>query len=280
MIDYTLRFIKRFAVLIPGIVIAYFSARDIFPLIDKRFPLEIAIFITYVISAYVLIPALIRLLRIILPPQHLPLYCVTPDGFASDPLNVGIIGSRRELIMAMTAAGWYLADRRNLTNTAKQVAKALARIPYPSAPMSSLFLFGRRQDVGFEIPLGKRGHRHHVRFWATTYSDNEKLTVRSIHWHKRREHLRASDNLLWIGAASLDEGLTLIRHNVQITHLVNPDTDNERELIVKKLQVADLAASVRRISLVRPYKLVNRGWRAHLRTDGQMAIIHLKKTGR
>ncbi len=46
-------------------------------------------------------PALIRLFRIIHPPDHLPLYCVTPDGFASDPLNIGLISTRRQLIHAM-----------------------------------------------------------------------------------------------------------------------------------------------------------------------------------
>src|SRR3982751_48517 len=119
MIQYMLRLAKRFAILVPGVVIAYFSVRNIFPYFDDRLPLSLAILATYALGAYVLIPALIRGYRIIRPADHLPLYCVTPDGFASDPLNIGIIGTRRELIIAMQAAGWHVADRHTLKNVTR-----------------------------------------------------------------------------------------------------------------------------------------------------------------
>ena len=116
MIQYFLRLAKRFAVLVPGLVIAYFSVRNIFPYFDKRLPLGFAILFTYGLGAYVLAPALIRLYRIIWPAKHLPLYCVTPDGFASDPLNIGLIGTRQQVIKAMDKAGWYQAEPHNLRN--------------------------------------------------------------------------------------------------------------------------------------------------------------------
>src|SRR5947209_3052479 len=105
MIDSIWRLAKRFAVLIPGLIIAYFSVRDVFPIFDKRVPAVVAVLLTYIIAAYVLIPALIRFVRIVRPPSHLPMYCVTPDGFASDPINIGIIGSKDELVEAMEQAG-------------------------------------------------------------------------------------------------------------------------------------------------------------------------------
>src|SRR5271156_4363956 len=97
MMEFALRAAKRFAVLLPGIVIAYFSVRDIFPYFHRGLPLSLAILATYALAAYGLIPAIIRVLRIVRPPDHLPLYCVTPDGFASDPLNIGVIATRRGL---------------------------------------------------------------------------------------------------------------------------------------------------------------------------------------
>jgi hypothetical protein len=275
MVSYPLKFIKRFAVLIPGIVIAYFSVRNVLPLLDKKLPVALAIFLTYVLVAYVFIPALIRIIRIVVPAKHLPLYCVTPDGFASDPLNIGIIGSRRQLITAMTESGWYAADRRTVRSTITQIFRILTDIDYPSAPVSNLYLFGRKQDISFEIPLGGSGNRHHVRFWATTYTDDKTLNIRSIDWHKRKEHISADDNLLWVGAASLDEGFTLIRHNIQITHMVNRNTDDERDLIVERLRKVKLVKSVHLVPLGQPYKLINRGWRAHLHTDGKMAVVKL-----
>src|SRR3954463_6646805 len=133
MTQYLLRVAKRFAVLLPGIVIAYFSVRNIFPYFDRRLPLGFAIFVTYVIGAYVLAPALIRLWRIIRPANHLPLYCVTPDGFASDPLNIGVMATRRQLITAMEQAGWYIADPHRLRFVIRQALSTVYGWSYPNA---------------------------------------------------------------------------------------------------------------------------------------------------
>jgi hypothetical protein len=277
MVTYSWRFLKRFIVLIPGIIIAYFSVRDIFPYFDKRVPLALAIFITYALGAYVLIPALIRIIRIIRPAQHVPLYCVTPDGFASDPLNIGIIGTHQELVKAMELAGWYVADPYNIRHVAHQILSTIFSWSYPAAPVSSLYLFGRRQDVAFEIPVegSGSGSRHHVRFWATTYHESKHLSVTKIHWHHRRAHVH-DDTLLWVGAASLDVGIAPIRHNLQITHMIDPDTDQERELIVSQLRQAELIGKTDSVKLGRPYQLVNRAFRGYLKTDGRMFVVRLK----
>lgn len=281
MIQYFLRLAKRFAVLLSGIVIAYIivayvSLRNIFPYFDKRLPLGVAILATYVLGAYVLMPALARLYRIFRPTDHLPLYCVTPDGFASDPLNIGIIGTRRQLINSMKQAGWYVADRHTIRNIVRSIICIALEQPYPTAPMSGLYLFGRKQDIAFEIPTGPSpSERHHVRFWATTYEQKERLSIRSIHWQHRRAHVYG-DDLLWVGAASLDVGLMFIRHNLQLTHMIAPDTNEERELIVSQLQDQKLVKKVETIKLGNPYRLVNRALRGFLHTDGKMTIVSLK----
>lgn len=276
MIQYVLRVAKRFAILIPGLVIAYFSVHDIFPYLNEELPWAIAIVITYALAAYVLIPAIIRVVRIIRPPKHLPLYCVTPDGFASDPLNVGIIGTRRELINAMHDAGWEIADRHTAKNMLRIVYSHLLNRVYPNAPVSSLYLFGRKQDIAFEIQTGGYSERHHVRFWATTYDDSKNFSIKTIHWHNRKRHV-FGDNLLWVGAASKDTGITLIRHNFQPTHMIDPDTDKERELIVRQLKKAGLVKKVDAVKLDNPYRLVNRVWRGSLHADGKMKIVTLKR---
>lgn len=278
MVQYLLRLVKRLAVLLPGIVIAYFSVRNIFPYFDKRLPLGLAILVTYVVGAYLLIPAIIRLWRVLRPADHLPLYCVTPDGFASDPLNIGIIATRRQLINSMEQAGWYVADPRSLRNNIREMLSAVYDWHYPNAPVSSLYLFGRKQDIAFEIPVKGvvGGSRHHVRFWATTYEDRQPLTIHTIHWHHRRNRVYG-DNLLWVGAASLDAGVNFIRHNFQMTHMINPDTDMERELIVAGLRTKKLVKKIRTIKLGEPYRLINRVISGSLHTDGRMAVVTLNK---
>jgi hypothetical protein len=280
MIDYTVRFLKRFIVLVPGIIIAYVSINTIFPAFDKRFPLAIAIFFTYVLGAYLLIPLLIRIGRIFLPARHLPMYCVTPDGFASDPLNVGVIATRAELITAMATAGWHVADSHSIRHVFRQFVTALLNQPYETAPMSYLYLFGRRQDIGFEIPLeGTRGQRHHVRFWAASYEESTQMSVKKLRWHDRNS-VRKNKDLLWLGAASRDVGFAVIRHNVQITHMIDANTNVERQLIVDGLRQANLIKNVQTIRLRKPYWLMNRALGGQLHTDGQLAVVTLRSTAR
>lgn len=277
MIQLVLRLVKRFAVLLPGIAIAYLSVRDIFPYFDRRLPLAFAILVTYALGAYVLVPALIRLVRIIKPVNHLPLYCVTPDGFASDPLNIGILATRRQLIGAMEAAGWHLADPHRGRYVLRHILSTVYGWTYLNAPVSHLYLFGRKQDLAFEIPIddATAGSRHHVRFWATTFDQRQNLTVRNIHWHRRNSHVQG-DNLLWVGSASLDVGIGFIRHNLQVTHMIDPDTNKERELIIEQLHSCKLIKKVETIQLDKPYRLINRVMSGHLHTDGKMSVVRLK----
>lgn len=278
MVQYLLRLAKRLAVLLPGIIIAYVSVREIYPYFHRRLPLGLAIFATYMLGAYVLIPAIIRLWRVLRPADHLPLYCVTPDGFASDPLNVGIIATRRQLIDSMERAGWHVADPHRLRNMVREALSTIYGWSYPNAPVSSLYLFGRKQDIAFEIPIEgvAGGGRHHVRFWATTYEDKQPLAIHTIHWHHRKEHVYGN-NLLWVGAASLDIGVNFIRHNLQLTHMIDPDTNKERELIVGQLQERGLVKKVHMIKLGEPYRLINRVISGSLHTDGRMAVVMLNR---
>jgi hypothetical protein len=276
MVQYLLRVAKRFAILLPGFVIAYFSVRDIFPYFDARLPLGFAILATYILGAYVLAPAIIRAFRIVRPATHLPLYSVTPDGFASDPLNIGIIANRRQLITAMEQAGWHVADPHRLRYLIRHGLSAVYGWSYPNAPVSNLYLFGRKQDIAFEIPIeDSQGHRHHVRFWATTYDHEQPLSIKTIHWHRRRARLEG-DDLLWVGAASRDSGIGYIRHNLQFTHMIDPDTNRERQLIVDQLKGRDLVKKVDTVKLGKPYRLINRVLGGSLHTDGKMDIVRLR----
>ena len=100
------RTFKRLVVLIIGLGAVYVAVWQVFPFFDHRLPIALAAFATYVLMAYAVLPAVNRGVRLFVKPNHIPLYSVTPDGFASDPLNVGVIGTRAQLVEAMTKAGW------------------------------------------------------------------------------------------------------------------------------------------------------------------------------
>jgi len=281
MLNQVIRFGKRAVVLLPIVIVGYLSVFKIYPIFEDHVPWVVALVVTYAVGAYLLVPGIMRLVRIIRPPKHVPLYCITADGFASDPLNIGLIGTREQVVQAMKKAGWLPADKLTIRTGARTLLSTLYGWRYDTPPMSLLFLFGRRQDLAFQLPIedGRAGARHHVRFWAATYTEKDKLSARAIHWHNRQAHVR-DDKLLWLGAASRDIGVTFIRHSAQLTHLVDPNTDAERELITKQLQAAKAAKLKDRIKLGEPYKLVNiHALRGDLHTDGRMAILEIHEAG-
>lgn len=271
-----MRFIARFAVLLPGIFITFFAVRELFPTIHRRLPLALAILITYVLIAYILIPVAFRLIRIIIKPRYIPLYCTTPDGFANDPINIGIVGTKSQLTRTMKAAGWHQADPRTFRNIVKMVVSIIRRQSYPSAPFSSLYLFGRSQDLGFQLQVDDSPlHRHHVRFWASTYTNDPSFRDHVHFWQKHHKS-KSTTRILWVGAVSLDVGFAPIRHNAQITHMIHPDTNAERQFLKKALEATGQVKSTRTVTIGKAHQLRNRAVRGYMQTDGKMAICELK----
>ena len=154
-------------------------------------------------------------------PQH----TINVHGRQGDAVNVAFVGSDEELHRAMAVAGWFPADPITLKTSARLVADVLGRKPYPDAPVSNLYLWGRVQDLAFEQPVGNSPkQRHHVRFW------------RSLEVDDNREPL-------WLGAATYDVRVEISRTTGGITHRIAPDIDGERDKLIRDTGIAgDLAA--------------------------------------
>jgi hypothetical protein len=85
-----------------------------------------------------------------------------PDGLPGDPLNVALIGSEADIQRAFAAAGWHPADPITLRSSLAIAGSVVLDRPDPEAPMSTLLLFGRHQDLSFEKDIGRsaRGRNH------------------------------------------------------------------------------------------------------------------------
>lgn len=273
-----IRLAQRIFVLVVGAAVIYLAVWEFFPFFDNRVPLALALLATYVFTAYLFIPLITRLIRLFWIPKHIPLYCITPDGFVSDPINIGIIGTKKQFTAAMKAAGWYQADPRTPQNILKMIRSIIFRRAYPTAPFSSLYLFGRKQDLGFQKPYkGKLSHRHHVRFWAC-HLDGPESFHKDVHFWQRF-HRPSSDNesrQLWVGAASKDIGIVPIRHNAQLTHMIHPDTNAERDLIVEDLRRSHSVSKTITERVHEGFSLPNRALRGVLNADGKIRICILK----
>ncbi|MFM8414946.1 MAG: LssY C-terminal domain-containing protein [Planctomycetota bacterium] len=143
-----------------------------------------------------------------------PRHTTTARGHQGDAVNVAFIGTEQDLHRALAAAGWYAADPITLKTSIRIAADCVLRKPYPHAPVSDLYLWGRTQDAAFEQPVGDSpAQRHHVRFWRSRELDDQGRP-------------------LWLGAATFDERVELSRTTGGITHKIGPDIDRERNKLV------------------------------------------------
>ncbi len=76
------------------------------------------------------------------------------DGIPGDPLNVALIGTETEVKSIMLAAKWYPADPLGLRSDLEIAADTVLKRPDDRAPVSSLYLWGRKEDLAFEQPVG------------------------------------------------------------------------------------------------------------------------------
>jgi hypothetical protein len=108
--------------------------------------------------------------------------------------------------------------------------------PYPTAPFSTLYLFGRGQDIGFQKAIDNSPRkRHHVRFWALALARAE-ATVGTARFWLNTDRPPDEGRVLWVGAGTRDTGFSLTRLTFQITHATDSDTNLERDFIVAELK--------------------------------------------
>lgn len=152
-----------------------------------------------------------------LMPTSLPKISYNVDGIPGDPLNVALIGSSEEVILAMAAIGWQLAAPITVASSAQIAASVLLELPYPDAPISDLYVFDHKQDLAFQLQTGESAsRRRHVRWWQT-------------------KDLDAQGRPFWIGAVTLDVSTGLSYRTGQITHHIDADVDAQRDLLMADL---------------------------------------------
>ena len=190
----------------------------------------------------------------------------TAAGIPGDPINVGLVGSRDDVLCAMNAAGWYPADPITLRSSIEIVGSVLLDRPYRDAPVSHLYYNGRRQDLAFEKPAGKSAdRRHHVRFWRALDRGQEGRAV-------------------WLGAVTFDKSVGVSRYTGAITHHIDADIDRERSLLAADLEAVDLVDAKYQVTGVGPTVTGRNGGGDPYYTDGEVWILRLveachKRTG-
>jgi hypothetical protein len=185
-----------------------------------------------------------------------PLTTFNRKGLPGDPLNMEIHGTDGQLGSSFLAAGWYRADEVDLITSIRISVDSILGRKYSTAPISNLYLFGRKEDYAFERPGNNVRQRDHIRFWHTGRVTDDGRPI-------------------WIGSATKDVKVELSRTNHLPTHGIAPDLDAERQLVVSELSQTGYVVSLSaRPGFGKETHGANGGGDPYF-TDGMIALLAL-----
>jgi hypothetical protein len=215
------------------------------------------VLLCYLLLAYLVLPLLWRHYEHQKKLDGLPMVTTTAQGIPGDPINVGMVGSSKDILCAMREAGWYAADPVTWKSSIEISGSVLLDQPYPRAPVSPLYYAGRSEDLAFEKPVGTSAdQRHHIRLWMVLKDGAEGRPV-------------------WLGAATFDRSVGLSRYTGAITHHIAPDIDLDRDLIETSLQAAGMITARYQVMGIGLTLLGRNGGGDSYFTDGEVWVLRL-----
>ncbi|WP_156253421.1 LssY C-terminal domain-containing protein [Pseudactinotalea terrae] len=218
----------------------------------------------WLLVTYLILPRIHSLLSRIYLPDYFIGRTRTREGVLGDPVNLALLGQEDQIHAAMLRAGWHRADELNLFTGWRTVRATLSRRSYAEAPVSPLFLFGRRQAFTYQQEVeGNPAKRHHVRFWPTPDG-----------WL-----LPGGRRVEWLAAGTFDRAVGLSLFTGQITHRIDADIDAERDHIIATLTAPAAGNEGVGVEHLRHFSSGyhhRNGGGDHITTDGDMPIIDVR----
>ncbi|MES2467490.1 MAG: LssY C-terminal domain-containing protein [Verrucomicrobiota bacterium] len=149
--------------------------------------------------------------------EELPATATNATGSAAgDPLNIVLVGESAQIMAALSECGWSFTHRIDGTTVRHMISAALRGKPYLTAPVSSLYLFGRKQDLAFQRSRQNIAQRNHMRLWLAPYT--------------------FEGSPVWVGQVSRDIGMKLTRKSSTLTtHVIDPMVDEARQYLLESL---------------------------------------------
>lgn len=133
-----------------------------------------------------------------------------------DPLNVVIVGQAADVLTSLTRSGWSFTHRLTFGSVSRMVGAAIDGDSYPIAPVSSLYVFDRKQDFALQRARSTVAQRNHIRFWLAPFT------------HLGRQ--------VWVGQISRDIGIKMTPKSPTLTtHIIDPEVDLTREYLLHSL---------------------------------------------
>jgi len=174
-----------------------------------------------------------------------------------DMVNFVIVGSQKDIQAVLDAANWHVADTDNKRAVLNALMETYEQKDYLAMPMSTLYLFGRKQDFGYEMaePIAMVASRHHFRIWKAPFA------------HNGRE--------VWVGAGTHDIGFAKDKRNNGVTHKIDPAVDGERDNIAGSLQRTNKTKTVSYYLPPNPVQDARNATGDGYHSDGRLVVIIL-----
>ncbi|GGG79466.1 hypothetical protein GCM10007338_17220 [Corynebacterium pelargi] len=207
---------------------------------------------------YLALPRMHQLFTTVYIPDYFMARTKTGDGVLGDPVNLALRGEEADIHAAMHRANWVKADPITLRSSLGIIMSSLKRTSYPAAPVSNLYLFGRKHDFAYQQEVdGNASQRHHIRFWRVPEG-----------WE-----LPGEKKVQWLAAGTYDRAVGLSTLTWQITHKIDANTDAERDYVIDSVRFEDPDTSVEVIeNFSTAYHDKNGGGDA-VHTDGNLPIL-------
>ena len=175
-----------------------------------------------------------------------------------DMVNFVIVGSQKDVQAALDAASWHVADISTKKAVLNAIEETYDNKDYLQMPMSTLYLFGRKQDFGYEMaePIAMVASRHHFRIWKAPFT-----------W-KGQE--------VWVGAGTHDIGFAKDKRNGNVTHRIDPAVDGERDNIGGSLQKANKTKTLTYYLPPSPVQDAKNATGDGYHSDGRLLVVFLQ----
>jgi hypothetical protein len=179
-------------------------------------------------------------------------------GNPGDMVNFALLGTKAQVEAAFKAAGWVEVDKTVEDAVVHGILSTLSHEAYTEMPMSTLYLFGRPQDLSFARgdPLKIAAERHHLRVWQT------QTTIGGAP--------------LWVGSATHDIGFEKDQRNGNVTHKIDPKIDGERDFLLQSFDAAGVFSSAAYVTPANPLREAHTATGGEFESDGRIAVMRLK----
>jgi hypothetical protein len=175
-----------------------------------------------------------------------------------DMVNFVLIGSQQQVQSALDTANFHVADTDDKKAVLEAAMMTYENKDYLAMPMSTLYLFNRPQDFGYEQaePIAMVASRHHFRLWKAPFTWNGQT--------------------IWVGAGTHDIGFAKDKRNGNVTHKIDPNVDGERENIGGSLQKGGKVKSMSYYLPPNPVQDAKNATGDGYHSDGRILVISLQ----